>query len=389
MFFPVRTDRRLDTTPWVNYALIGMNIGVFVLLGGQQAQIEAGFSRFWLNPLNSTVTQHLTYQFFHASTMHLLGNMLFLYVFGNSVEDRLGHVGYLLFYLAGGVMAGIGHALLSFNPVLGASGSIAAVTGAYLALFPLSNVTIVYWFVVFGAFEVSSMVLILFRIAQDLVFEVAGIGHVAYSAHLAGYVFGFAIGMGLLLSRLLAKEPYDMLTLFEQKRRRSRFKAMTRRGGSPWERDAGRRTSRGSDDEADNGDPAPASPQQQRLMEERSAISAALAQHRTDDAARLYADLLERHGDQVMSQAQQLDLANQLMAESKHELAARAYELLLKAYPQYSQRHHVKLVLGLIYARYLGQQQRASELLKQAEPALHGDDKVLARQVLDELPASA
>lgn len=391
MFFPIRTDRQLQTTPWVNYALIGGNLAIFLITyNSAGGYVDPRWHGFWLDPHQATVPQHLTYQFFHASWMHLLGNMLFLFVFGNSVEDRLGHVGYLLFYLAGGVMAGIGHGLTSSAPVLGASGSVAAVTGAYLVFFPLTNVTIFYWFVIFGAFEVSSIILILFRIGQDFVFAIADVGRVAYTAHLAGYAFGFAIAMAILLTRMLAREPYDLLALIERKRRRSQFKSMTRGGYAPWESagsgaGASQRGRRGRQREQQA--PAPTTAEQQELMDRRTAISQALAGSRIDEAARLYGQLIDDHPEQVMAQQQQLDLANQLMADGRHELAARAYENLLKSYPHYPQRHHVKLVLGLLCARYLDQPQRARELLEQAEPSLHGQDKTLARQVLDDLPA--
>lgn len=387
MFFPIRTDRRLQTTPWVNYGLIGANLAIFLITYNSAAgSVDPRWGGFWLDPQRATLQQHLTYQFFHASWMHLLGNMLFLFVFGNSVEDRLGHIGYLLFYLAGGVMAGIGHGLTSLAPVLGASGSVAAVTGAYLVFFPLTNVTIFYWFVIFGAFEVSSIILILFRIGQDFVFALADVGRVAYTAHLAGYAFGFAIAMGILMSRLLAREPYDLLALIERKRRRSQFKSMSRGGYSPWE-SAGVGGARGGRKAArERQEPEPTSAEQQELMDRRSEISQALAGSRIDEAARLYGELLDRHPEQVMAQQQQLDLANQLMADGRHELAAGAYENLLRSYPHYPQRHHVKLVLGLLYARYLNQQQRARELLEQAEPSLHDQDKTLARRVLDDLP---
>src|SRR5690606_9644203 len=101
---------------------------------------------------------------------HLFFNMLFLWVFGNEVEERLGKVGYLAFYLAGGVLAGLAHALpADAGPILGASGAVAGVTGAYLALFPMTDITIILFF--FGAFEVRSIALILFKIAQDAVFH--------------------------------------------------------------------------------------------------------------------------------------------------------------------------------------------------------------------------
>ncbi len=211
MLFPIRTDRRLHHTPWVNIALIASNVVVFVLTwrGAGRAWVEP----FTLNPATPMLVQFVSYQFLHANWAHLLGNMLFLYVFGNSVEDRLGKVGYLAFYLGGGVVAGLGHALLESNPVLGASGSVAAVTGAYLALFPLSNVTMLYWLILIGIFEISSIYLILFQIGYNVFMHLSGAPGVAYLAHLSGYAYGFVVGMGLLKSRLLPREPYDLLAL--------------------------------------------------------------------------------------------------------------------------------------------------------------------------------
>lgn len=410
MFFPIRTDRRLTSTPWVNYALIGLNLVIFALTMNQVAAADAISQRlyleqisnapnllaiarlkeqldqvpvlhYYLRPGETQLFQFISYGFLHANLMHLVGNMIFLFIFGNGVEDRLGKIGYLFFYLAGGVLAGLGHIATSGAPVLGASGAVAAVTGAYLALFPLSNVTIIYWFFFIGAFEVSSMLLILFRVAQDVVFQVLGIGNVAYMAHLAGYGFGFAVGMGLLLGRLLPREPYDMLALIQQKRRREQFRRLTR-GGSyqPW-------------DHAKAGAPAsrtgaePVTPEQTALMERRGRISAAINNHDLPTAARRYVELIEDHPDQVMAQQTQLDLANQLMADGWYDRAAAAYELFLKAYPTYTQRQQVQLILGLIHARYLEQPDRAKTLLTEALPRLDGEEKALAEQALAELNA--
>jgi len=208
MFFPIRTDRRLHHTPWVNIALIAANVVVFVMT--KQGQDLVAMAPYTLHPNTPTLVQYISYQFLHANWAHLMGNMLFLYVFGNSVEDRLGKVGYLGFYLAGGVMAGLGHALIEANPVLGASGSVAAVTGAYLALFPLSNVTVFYWFFLIGTFEISSIMLILFQVGYNVLFQLMGDGGVAYLAHLSGYAYGFMVGMSLLRVCLLPREAFDL-----------------------------------------------------------------------------------------------------------------------------------------------------------------------------------
>ncbi len=409
IIFPLGTDRRLQRTPWVNYALIAANVGIFLFTERQIKAISSAVQQYYqhaienidrpdiraflddnplyqayLQPETLQLSQFFTYQFLHADLLHLIGNMLFLFVFGNAVEDRLGKIGYLAFYLAGGVLAGLGHVYTSHAPVLGASGSVAAVTGAFLALFPLANITLGYWIIiVFDTFVVSAIVLILFRVAQDFIFNFSGIGGVAYMAHLAGYAYGFSAGMAVLMLRLVDREPYDMLTLLEQKRRRSQFKRLSQKDGyHPWD------TARPGKGEAPPkpGDAGELTDEQRDLMERRAVISKAVAAHDLPGAAAAYAALLEQYPDQVMPQQTQLDLANQLMAEQKHAVAARAYELLLSKFHTYTDAAQVKLILGLIYARYLDEPGRARELLTEATPRLVGDERQLAEKVLSDLP---
>jgi membrane associated rhomboid family serine protease len=397
IFFPTGTDRRLKRTPWVNYTLIAINAVVFLLTINQVALVgqyfvaldtavqtgavipsRPGVLNYYLLPGDGSVLQYFSYQFLHAGWMHLIMNMVFLFVFGNGVEDRLGKIGYLLFYLGGGVVAGLGHGAVESNPVLGASGSVAAITGAYLALFPLSNVTIVYWFIVPGAFEVSSIILILFQVSQDVLFQIGGVAGTAYLAHLAGYTCGFTLGMGLLLARILPREPYDMLSLIEHRRRKAQFNKLSREGYRPWEHSTpGTPSGKG-------GAPV-ATEEEQRIMQARSAISAAIAGHDLPKAAKLYVELIDQEPEQVMSLQHQLDIANQLMSEGRYDASARAYTLFLGVYKHYADRHQVQLILGLIFARYLDQRQRAKELLAEAVPRLQGDELTLAKQVLEEI----
>lgn len=391
VLFPIRTDRRHKRTPWLNYCLVLANVAVFIVTHQQIQKFshqplglalqQAPVMRYLLWPDDLHLVQFFSYQFLHGDWMHLIGNMIFLWVFGNSVEDRFGKVGYLLFYLAGGVMAGLVHALFSNSPILGASGSIAAVTGAYLALFPLSNVTIFYWFIyMIGAFEITGMLLILFRVVQDAAFQLFNIGGVAYMAHLGGYCFGFIIGMALLLLRIAPREPYDMLALIEQKRRRAQFRKLTRSGFQPWE------ATRAGDQTSGEETPAETiTPQQQKIMDLRTRVSAALGQHDLTDAARIYSELLKIDPNQTMGQQQQLDLANQLMSDGQYHTAATAYELFLQTYKAYPQKHHIQLILGLIYARYLEEKTRAKELLDEAVGRLDDTDRELAKTVLAEL----
>ena len=121
---PVRTDRRLERTPWINYGLIVANVLVFVLF--QKGRVADPLVRMYLlHPDEPMAFQFLASMFMHGGWGHLIGNMIFLWVFGNAVNDSFGHVGYLAFYLAGGIIAGLGYVLLSgVAPVLGASGAI-------------------------------------------------------------------------------------------------------------------------------------------------------------------------------------------------------------------------------------------------------------------------
>jgi len=137
----------------------------------------------WLSVLSS--------MFLHGDIMHLAGNMLFLWLFGNNIEDRWGHFRYLLFYLAGGFIATLGHALAapaSTVPLVGASGAVAAVMGAYLVLFPRVDIR-----VLLGIFPIrveAWMLLGVWFVSQFFIGPTAG---VAWMAHVVGFVFGIVV----------------------------------------------------------------------------------------------------------------------------------------------------------------------------------------------------
>ena len=385
ILFPIGTDRRLKSTPWVNYALIAANVLLHILIhvGRTEEDVFRLMGGHMLDPQQPTILQFLSYQFLHADFMHLAMNMAFLYIFGNSVEDRLGKVGYLFFYLAAGVLAGMGHVLTEPDaPVLGASGAVAGVSGAYLALFPMSTVTVFFWMIFVGFFEISSRALILFYIVTDIARQMMGMSGVAYTAHLAGYAFGFAVGMGLLWLRVLPREPYDMLAMWSLWRRRQIHRQADRSGRKMWQSSIDAVT-RGK---ADEGKDPTLSAREQRIFDMRAAVSNALTSHDLASAAERYRQLLKEDQTQVMSQSQQLDLANQFMVEQRYVDAARAYELLLSTYPRYPQREQVELVLALVYARYERKPARAKELLERALPRLNdAGQKEQAERLLEEV----
>ncbi len=141
--------------------------------------------------------------FVHGGWLHLLGNMLFLYVFGNNVEDQLGRLRYLIFYLAAGLVATYAFALLtargSTQPLVGASGAIAGVLGAYLWLFPRAKVISLVPFLLFLPFRLPAWIVLgTWFVLQWLYAQGAGVSGetgVAYAAHVAGFIFGFVVAV--------------------------------------------------------------------------------------------------------------------------------------------------------------------------------------------------
>ncbi|MFW6062245.1 MAG: rhomboid family intramembrane serine protease, partial [Planctomycetota bacterium] len=170
MFLPIRTDYRLRHTPWVNYGLLAANILIFLLgFNTTTAENYRQTMPWMLHADWPQVYQFFSSMFLHADWRHLGGNMLFLWVFGNALNDRFGHVGYLSFYLAGGLLAGLGYlALTPSGQLLGASGAISAVTGAFLVLLPKTRVTLIAFLFVIVPFEVSSLFFLAFQFVFNM-----------------------------------------------------------------------------------------------------------------------------------------------------------------------------------------------------------------------------
>lgn len=380
MFLPLRTDSPLRTTPWMNWAIIAANILIFILTQ-THPQWE---TRYWLNPRNLSLGAYFTYAFLHAGIPHLLGNMLFLFIFGNNVNDKMGNAGYLAFYLAGGVVAGAGHVLTATQPVVGASGAVAAVTGAYLILFPRSSVIVLWFFWIIDAFEIPSLWFIIFFFSQDLIMAAfpqwfGSSPAVAHAAHISGTLFGAALCLVLLQSRLLPRDQFDVLALAQRWNRRRQFRQLVRNGFDPFKYVAPRQTP-----EADHPQEDP------RIAELRRSISEALDRDDLPSAARLYIELRRLDPRQTLSRTALLDVANELAHENNHTQAAQAYEQLLGAYPSFDGIEQVQLMLGLIYARYLDQPDRARDHLNRALRRLHRQREVaIAQAELSRLPAAA
>jgi membrane associated rhomboid family serine protease len=385
MTLPIRTDSPLHRTPWMNWALIAANIVIFL---GQQFA-PAITQRFQLFPLDPSPTRFVTYAFLHASWMHLLGNMLFLYIFGNNVNDKMGSVAYFGFYLAGAVVAAVVYTLAAQRaPIVGASGAIAAVIGAYLVLFPRSHITILNIIYVIGVFEIASIWFILFWFAFDVFLNFASNDNVAHVAHIGGTIFGFIVCVVLLLTRMLPRDQFDIVALFDRWNRRRQYRGLVSKGYNPFDPTPAAGSARGVNPAAAGGPYGgpPFNPASQRVAELRAEATDAAVAHDLPRAAEIYRQMRKLDPLQVLSRQVQLDVANLLANQQRYSEAAEAYEAFLRVYPKYEQIEKVELMLGLIYARYLAQYQRAREYLNRALSRLHGDREVsLARAELDRI----
>jgi len=201
--FPIGDDNSARrTVPLVTYALVALNVLFFFveLSGGEAFIMKWAFvpSRFLADPVAGLLTLFSS-MFMHAGWVHLGGNMLYLWIFGDNVEDRFGHVKFAIFYLLCGLaatFAQLAFSLKSNVPNVGASGAIAGVLGAYILLFPKGRVRVLQGQ---GVVQVPALLAIGFWIVLQFfsgigsIANTADTGGVAYMAHIGGFVAGFAL----------------------------------------------------------------------------------------------------------------------------------------------------------------------------------------------------
>lgn len=242
MVFPIGDDNRdRKTFPYINYLLIALNVFAYIYWQhwGHNNQVTYGYSAVpgeiltgqdiitqtvvERNPLTGRVEEYpgleatnipvfltlFTSMFMHGGLAHLGGNMLYLWIFGDNVEDALGHLNYLLFYLLCGMLAGLSHVFATYFlgqslliPSLGASGAISGVLGAYLRLFPGKGVFLwIFFLIVTVPAFIAVGVWFAFQVVNGLgALGGNDAGGIAYAAHIGGFVFG------LLLVSVFARE---------------------------------------------------------------------------------------------------------------------------------------------------------------------------------------
>jgi membrane associated rhomboid family serine protease len=211
--FPIRDHNPSGRTPFVTYALIAMNIAVFLgywLTVTDDYQLAVFFNRWGLVPVavmqGYQAETVVTSMFLHGGWMHLAGNMLFLWIFGDNLEDEMGHGRFALFYLAAGLAAAFLQTaadLRSQIPMVGASGAIAGVMGGYLLLFPRAKVDVLFIFVVFfRIFAIPAWIVLGVWIGVQLfngAMTPTDAGGVAYLAHVGGFAGGMLLTVPLWL----------------------------------------------------------------------------------------------------------------------------------------------------------------------------------------------
>jgi membrane associated rhomboid family serine protease len=216
---PLRDQNPTAKTPVVNRLLIVINILVWIYvltLTRQPSEVTAFYDRYSFNwTLFSSQIAHgqftlgtftplITHMFIHGGWLHVIGNMVYLWVFGDNVEDRLGRLTYFVFYMLCGIVAAIGQGLVQPEAMVGASGAIAGVLGAYVVMFPAARVsTLVFLGIFITILQLPALVVIGFFIVLQVIDALAELrltahqatSNIAYFAHL----FGFAAGILLLL----------------------------------------------------------------------------------------------------------------------------------------------------------------------------------------------
>tara|TARA_A100001391_G_scaffold82721_3_gene54071 strand:- start:152 stop:1282 length:1131 start_codon:yes stop_codon:yes gene_type:complete len=331
-----------------------------------QAGISRGNFHFW---------QPITSAFFHAGFMHIFGNMLFLLVFGPSVEDRLGRFWFLLFYMAGAILSGLAHIAADTSSAIGASGAVAAVSGAFLVLFPHVRIKCIWFFFIISIIHAPAWWLIGLFIVLDLIAEVFSPDNgIANIAHLGGYAFGAGLSLVLLLTKILPRERYDLFSLAQQRKRRSEFRV-----ASEMHKLAGVYQ---GDQELD--------PQTADIADHRAKIGSMVSQRDLPGACELYLQMLERFAQPTETKRKgkqadtsklltlhrdaQYQIANHFYQSGQRTESAEAFARLLDTYPEDSERTVITVLLARIRAHDLGDPMGAIELLEELASKMHDAD---------------
>ena len=354
MFIPFGTNLDAGRRPLVLYGLVAVNVAihtaVFIGFRNENPAALEWFERLKLSFRHFGWWEPFTYQFLHdpRGIMHLASNMIFLLAFGTVVEGRLGKLGFLALYLVGGALAGLLQVAITGGSVVGASGSVSVVAGAFLALHPRGQVHGL-WLLPPSRITMPAVWMLGIYAAIDFIntFTDAlgatrtGVGTIA---HLAGLFFGLTVCVTLLGTGVLKRNDFDLFFLLKQWKRRRDLRAATVSAGLGTA--DGPVSARVRADSADE-----MSPKERTL---RHTIAAA---HRERDlvlSAQIYRDLLALNPTSVLPAALQLDVANQLAADGDWRAARSAYANFIDRFRSDPNLGDARLMLAVIQTRRLG-----------------------------------
>ncbi len=390
MFIPLGTDRLPRHRPTVTIGLIVVNLAIFL---GVAIAVRAGSTSYeevlrWGSVwrLDFRPWTLVTSVFLHdpSGLGHVGFNMLFLWVFGQAVETRLGSWWFLVFYLVGGAFACVAHMVASAAPAIGASGAVAAVSGAYLALFPRSKVRVLLFFILIGLYHVPATWFILFYVAIDLLSQASDLlgrpSDVANAAHLGGYLFGFSTAMALLGIGILPRTELDALFLVKQWRRRRDMRRVVRDHGSGFDGPSTTAPVPSRMKDTRTSGPPTSDPDAPR----RAAITDAL---RRDDGEAAIREFKASPPSIRLADGVLADLGNRAMAAGDPESAIRAYTDLLerrgdRPYGDAGPSDDFRLLLATLLVRRAGRLDDARPLLDRLATASLSDQAASLRDAL-------
>ncbi|MHC4924965.1 MAG: rhomboid family intramembrane serine protease [Planctomycetota bacterium] len=377
LILPLGDENPASRKPYVTWAIIALNGLVFLalnLLRGQEGSVteisQADALAYGLVPADPTPWAFLSCQFVHANLLHLVGNMWFLHIFGDNVEDKMGRLSFLGFYLLGGIVASVAFLLFGSTivsalgarggdlaevwqqvPLVGASGAIAAVTGAYIVFFPKARIRVLWWLIFVGFSSFPAILVVGMFFLKDLISAAivgssmlggaAHVGGVAYAAHVGGTVMGIVVAF-LLKPRLRA------------------------RGGSPWDKDTG--FSKRVSEDTDSGEWSAGwdGPRTMPSKDLRDQLVGAVLDQRMELALDLYDKWKAQPRHKVLPPGVEIEIAHEIVRRGDIHGALDAYRSYLGRHPLAPDAAEAKFRLGLLHARATGEHRRAREWLLQA-----------------------
>jgi membrane associated rhomboid family serine protease len=205
LFAPYKVDVHSSRKPFANYLVMIVMVVVFALRQiGLRERMEPFVLTDW------SVWEMFGYMWLHLGYGHIIGNLVFLWVFGNAVCSKVGNILYLPVYIAAGLVAAVVHLVFDGREVEGASGAIFGMVGVYFVLYPFNSIKCFVWFIAYlRRFSIAGIWIILLWIVLNVLAAVTKYTAAAYFAHIGGFVSGVIIAMVLLMTKLVVRDSMD------------------------------------------------------------------------------------------------------------------------------------------------------------------------------------